>query len=79
MVWPGQPVRRLINPGRVGTGHSWAYLPDLAETIARLLDDCDRLRKFERLQFQGYWDPDGRQMIETITHASKRDSLPGFP
>jgi nucleoside-diphosphate-sugar epimerase len=81
MVRPGQPVRRLINPGRIGTGHSWAYLPDLAETIARLLDDCDRLRKFERLQFQGYWDPDGRQMIETITQASKRHSLPvwGFP
>jgi nucleoside-diphosphate-sugar epimerase len=81
IVRPSQPVRRVVNPGQVGTGHSWAYFPDLAETIARLLEDRDQLRKFERLQFQGYWDADGRQMIEAITCAVKRNSLPvwAFP
>src|SRR5690606_14083220 len=37
MVRPGHPIRRIVNPAR-GGGHSWAYLPDLAETFARLMD-----------------------------------------
>ena len=33
MVAPGKPVRRIINIAR-GAGHSWAYLPDLAQAFA---------------------------------------------
>jgi nucleoside-diphosphate-sugar epimerase len=65
LVQPGKPVTRLLNPGK-GVGHSWAYLPDLAEAFARLLAMPDRLRAFERLQFQGIWDPDGTLLPNVI-------------
>lgn len=37
LVQPSKPVRFVINPGRKGVGHAWAYLPDVAETFMRLL------------------------------------------
>ncbi len=71
MVSPGKPVRRIVNPAR-GAGHSWAYLPDLAETFARLADIGDRLPPFEVLQFEGLYDADGTRMIEAIRAAVGR-------
>ncbi len=79
MVSPGKPVRRIINPAR-GGGHSWAYLPDLAEAFARLVDEPERLRRFERLQFEGLCDVSGTQMIEAICRVSgRRLRAYGFP
>lgn len=72
MVKPGQPVRRLTNPAK-GVGHSWAYVPDLAEAIARLLDVSGDLRPFERVQFEGFWDADGAAMADTIRRVIGRD------
>ena len=63
MVKPGQPLRRIINPAR-GGGHSWAYLPDLAEAFARLLDAPHRLQAVECLQFEGLFDSDGHAMTD---------------
>ncbi len=79
MVKPGRPVRRIVNPG-MGVGHSWAYLPDLSETFARLIAIPDRLRPFERLQFEGVWDMDGTRMTDGIRRVLRR-SLPevAFP
>lgn len=65
MVKPGQPVRHLRNPA-TGAGHSWAYLPDLAETIAGLMGDDNRLAPFERVQFAGFYDESGRGMIDAV-------------
>ncbi len=75
---PG-PVRRLLNPGK-GVGHSWAYLPDLAEAFASLLGMSDCLLPFERLQFEGVWDADGTQMPAAIRRVLGR-SVPetAFP
>jgi nucleoside-diphosphate-sugar epimerase len=72
LVTPGKPVRRLIHPGR-GVGHSWAYLPDLAEAFARLMDRADRLAAFERVQFGGVWDADGTVVPTAIRAAIGRD------
>lgn len=79
MVKPGRPLRRLTNVAR-GPGHSWAYLPDLAETFARLLDEPGRLQPFERLQFQGLYDASGAVLIDALRRASGR-ALPvhAFP
>ncbi|MTE01928.1 NAD(P)H-binding protein [Paracoccus sp. YIM 132242] len=74
MVAPGKPVKRLTVLNR-GVGHSWAYLPDLAETFARLLSAPDLLRTFERVQFEGMWDPDGHRMPEAIAAAVGRPRL----
>jgi nucleoside-diphosphate-sugar epimerase len=72
MVAPGKPIRRIVNPAR-GAGHSWAYLPDLAEAFARLLDAPERLRPFERLQFEGVCDDTGMRVVEAIRRAAGRD------
>lgn len=72
LVKPGRPVARLVNPGK-GVGHSWAYLPDLAQAIAHLMDLGDRLGPFERLQFQGHWDPDGTAMPAALRQVIGRD------
>jgi nucleoside-diphosphate-sugar epimerase len=71
MVTPGKPLARIVNPAR-GAGHSWAYLPDLAESFARLIDMSDRLRAFEVVQFEGLYDSDGQQMTEAIRRAAGR-------
>lgn len=72
MITPGKPVRRIMNPA-VGGGHSWAYLPDLAETFALLLDAPDRLRPFERLQFEGLYDSTGSRMTDAIRSVTGRE------
>jgi nucleoside-diphosphate-sugar epimerase len=81
MVRKGHPVRRILNFGRRGVGHSWAYLPDLAETIARLLARAEALDPFEQVQFHGHWDADGTRMTGAIARAAGRADLPvwAFP
>lgn len=74
MVQPGKPVTRLTNLSP-GTGHSWAYLPDLAETIARLLEHPG-LRSFERVGFEGFWDHDGSEFPALVAAAVGRAFLP---
>jgi nucleoside-diphosphate-sugar epimerase len=65
MVAQGKPVRRIVNVAR-GPGHTWAYLPDLAEAFALLLEHPENLRPFERVQFEGVYDGSGTIMIEAI-------------
>jgi nucleoside-diphosphate-sugar epimerase len=66
LVKPGQPVTSISYPGRAGVGHAWAYLPDLAETMAQLLDRESTLGVFERFHFAGLWDADGTRMTQAI-------------
>jgi nucleoside-diphosphate-sugar epimerase len=76
------PLMRVVYPGRPGVGHAWAYLPDLAEAMIRLIEiGHERLRPAERMQFGGFWDPDGRQRIAAIRRAVGRPDLPvrSFP
>lgn len=84
MIKPGQPVRRIVNLN-CGVGHSWAYLPDLAQAMVRLLDlgqqDPARLRNFERVGFEGFWDANGSALPAAIRAAIGDDSIreSGFP
>ena len=71
MVTPGRPVTRLINPAR-GGGHSWAYLPDLAEAFALLLESPN-LPPFERVQFEGLYDASGTELIDAVRRVTGRD------
>lgn len=70
MVKPGKPLRSVNDPGQPGIGHAWAYLPDLAETMARLIEREDELPAFERFHFGGHWMDDGREMAETIARVA---------
>ncbi|MFT4012675.1 MAG: NAD(P)H-binding protein [Paracoccus sp. (in: a-proteobacteria)] len=69
MVKPGRPVRRVVNLDRSG-GHSWAYLPDLAEALARLLGVPEKLAVFEAVQFAGYCDETGTGIADAIARAA---------
>jgi nucleoside-diphosphate-sugar epimerase len=81
LVQPGKPVRFVINPGRKGAGHAWAYLPDVAETFMRLLDRADALPRFARFHMDGFHDHDGTQMAKAIGRAVGRPRIftLGFP
>ncbi|OWV90521.1 hypothetical protein ATY75_15050 [Rhizobium sp. N122] len=65
-VTPGKPVGTIKNPGQRGIGHQWAYLPDMAETMAQLIERADRLPLFALYHMEGFWDADGMQMAEAI-------------
>lgn len=74
MITPGKPVTRVTNPGRKGAGHAWAYLPDVGETFARLLDREAELPRFARFHFAGHWDPDGSAFPAAIATAAGRNA-----
>ncbi|MBB5573240.1 MULTISPECIES: NAD-dependent epimerase/dehydratase family protein [Rhizobium] len=80
VVKPGKPVASVTNPGRAGIGHQWAYLPDVAETMIRLIEKGDALPTFAVYHMRGHWDGDGQQMIGAIErvvgHRVKAKSFP---
>lgn len=76
LVKPGRTIRSITYPGAPGVGHSWAYLPDLAETIARLVQRDEQLGAFELFHFGGHWDADGSAMISAIRGALGEPALP---
>jgi nucleoside-diphosphate-sugar epimerase len=75
LVKPGKPVRSMQYPGRAGIGHQWAYVPDVAETMVRLIEQEQRLAPFATYHMQGHWDADGTRMIDAIRHAAGRPEL----
>jgi len=66
LVKPGRPLRSVVYPGEHDAGHAWAYLPDLALTIARLLDRAADLGPFEVFHFGGHSFERGVELAETI-------------
>jgi nucleoside-diphosphate-sugar epimerase len=66
LVKPGRPVARMTYPGAAGIGHQWAYLPDVAETMVRLLERSADLEPFAVFHMQGHWDADGTEMVEAV-------------
>lgn len=66
IVTPGKPVASVKNPARRGVGHQWAYLPDVAETMVRLVERADRLPAFAVYHMDGVFDADGTELIGAI-------------
>jgi nucleoside-diphosphate-sugar epimerase len=66
LVKAGKPVRSITYPGKSGVGHQWGYLPDVAETMIRLVERGDDLPAFAVYHMEGVWDGDGRQVISAI-------------
>ncbi len=80
----GTPVASISNPAREATGHQWAYLPDVAATMVRLLETDDGRTPFERFHMDGHWDATGREMAEAIQRVvaretGKRPRIASFP
>jgi hypothetical protein len=53
-----------------------AYLPDVAETIVRLVERESALAAFDTFHMNGHWDADGTQMQAAIRRASGQPELP---
>jgi len=75
LVPAGKRPSAVTYPGRRGVGHQWAYLPDVAETMVRLLEtDC--LDAFASFHMEGFWDGDGTRMADTICRVLGDPAVP---
>lgn len=75
----GRSAKVLNDPCDPGVGHTWAYVPDLAEVFARLVDRRATLATFEMVHFQGHWTNPGRAMAEAAHRVIGRADLPIKP
>lgn len=75
IVTPGKAMTSITYPGKAGTGHQWAYLPDVAETMVRLVEIAGTLPAFAVFHMEGFWDADGRQMVAAVRRASGNPDL----
>jgi nucleoside-diphosphate-sugar epimerase len=75
----GGRVRSASAPGPVDVGHAYAYLPDLAETLARLLDRETELADFETFHFAGHWLARGDEMADAIRRVCGDPAIPLRP
>lgn len=75
LIKPGKPVTAIRNPSSPGVGHQWAYLPDVAETMMRLVEQGDALPVFATYHMEGHWDPDGTRMAAAIARAAGKPQL----
>lgn len=76
LVKRGKPVKAVVYPGAADAGHAWAYLPDLAETFARLAERESELGAFETFHFGGHYLARGIDMAETIRRVAGVPSAP---
>ncbi len=83
LAWLAQKRRGHISgvyaPGPAA--HAFAYLPDLCETLARLVDAEDRLGAFEVFHFRGQWMAGAHSLGESIRRVAGDPKIPikGFP
>ena len=66
-------------PGPGGVGHAWAYLPDLAEAVARLADMESRLAPFEVFHFRGHWLDRADELAHTLRRVTHQPKMPIRP
>jgi len=80
MIKPGHRVRALLYPGRRGLSHAWAYLPDVGETVARLLERESELERFARFHFAGHFMDDSA-LLAAVRRVTGNATLPlrAFP
>jgi nucleoside-diphosphate-sugar epimerase len=68
---------RLTWPGPLDCVHEWAYLPDYAQALVRLIEARDRLAPFAAFGFAGH-AVTGREFAAAIARACRRDFKIGF-
>jgi nucleoside-diphosphate-sugar epimerase len=75
----GGRIRSVYATGPGEVGHAWAYLPDLAETTARLLDREADLADFDVFHFGGQWLDRAEELAASIRRVSGQPKLPIRP
>jgi nucleoside-diphosphate-sugar epimerase len=66
MVRPRGQLRSVYYPGPPDVGHCWAYVPDLAKTMVRLLECEGPTAAYEVFHFRGHWFERGAQILELV-------------
>lgn len=66
-------------PGEADIGHAFAYLPDLGETTARLLEREADLAPFDVFHFKGHFTQGAQGLAEAIRRVSGQPRLPINP
>jgi nucleoside-diphosphate-sugar epimerase len=64
---PGIP-KSIAYPGDINIGHSWAYIPDVGEAAA-LLVDAHTAQGFEAFNFSGHFTKNGTELTDAINAA----------
>jgi nucleoside-diphosphate-sugar epimerase len=72
----GGRVGSLYAPGAGSVGHDYAYLPDLAETLARLLEREAELADFDVFHFRGHWLERNEELGAAIRRVTGQPKLP---
>jgi nucleoside-diphosphate-sugar epimerase len=72
-------VRSMFTPGPGDVGHCWAYLPDMAEAAAQVLEREHRLAAFEVFHFAGHWLDRADELGAAIRRVTRRPRLPIRP
>ncbi|WP_340647172.1 NAD-dependent epimerase/dehydratase family protein [Phenylobacterium sp.] len=79
IVAKDKPLRSVSYPGPRNIRHAWAYLPDLAETMARLAEIEATLPDYATYQFGGH-QLTGDEMISGLERVARRRlAVKGFP
>jgi nucleoside-diphosphate-sugar epimerase len=80
-VQKGKPLKAVSLPGPADVTHAWAYLPDFAESIVRLIDIEAELPPFAVFNHAGH-QVTGAQMADAIERVAgrrlARKTLPWF-
>jgi nucleoside-diphosphate-sugar epimerase len=70
LVKAGKPITSVTYPGPLSIGHSWAYLPDVAETMVRLAERDD-LAAFEVFHMRGH-TVTGDELVAALSRVAGR-------
>jgi nucleoside-diphosphate-sugar epimerase len=71
IVKAGRPITSATYPGPLSIAHCWGYLPDVAETMARLVEDDAGLADFEVFHMRGQ-TLTGEELVEALARAAGR-------
>jgi nucleoside-diphosphate-sugar epimerase len=66
LVTPGRKVTHVTYPGSLEIGHAWAYLPDVAETMLRVIEREDALKPFDTFHMEGHWFARGSDLVDAV-------------
>jgi nucleoside-diphosphate-sugar epimerase len=80
-VRSGGRLKAVYSGGPGEVGRDYAYLPDLAETLARLVEREAELADFEVFHFRGHWLEHNAELAAGIRRAMRQPTLPirAFP
>lgn len=74
LIKPNKPIKTITNPSAISVGHQWAYLPDVAKIMLKLIETRDTLDSFSTFHMNGFWDQDGTQMAKAIRRVVQKNT-----